>query len=67
VNGTHLPLDGRPETLAAAVESLLGQAEKFDGYVNPFKSSLATYEAQTEELLGFLERVAKHKANLVTH
>lgn len=67
VNGTHLPLDGRPETLAAAVESLLGQAEKFDGYANPFKSSLATYEAQTEELLGFLERVAKRKVNLVTH
>lgn len=61
VNGTYLPIDGRAETLAAAVEAILDQPGKFDGYVNPFKDRLATYEAQTEELLGFLEGVAKRK------
>ncbi|KXV41383.1 glycosyl transferase [Gluconobacter japonicus] len=61
VNGTYLPIDGRAETLAAAVEAILDQPGKFDGYVNPFKDRLATYEAQTEELLGFLGGVAKRK------
>ena len=61
VNGTHLPIDGRAETLAAAIEAILDQPGKFDGYVNPFKDCLATYEAQTEQLLGFLEMVAKRK------
>lgn len=62
VNGTYLPINGRAETLVKAVEALLDEPGKFDGYVNPYKDRLATYEAQTDELLGFLEGVARRKS-----
>ncbi|EHH67804.1 glycosyltransferase [Gluconobacter morbifer] len=59
VNGTYLPLDGKAQTLARAIEALLDSPERFEGYVNPFKDRLATYEQQASELLGYLQDVAR--------
>ncbi|GBR67609.1 hypothetical protein GKA01_06490 [Gluconobacter kanchanaburiensis NBRC 103587] len=58
INGTCLPLDGRPQTLAAAVSALLDRPEQFDDYVNPYRDTLATYDSQAEELYHFLEQVS---------
>ena len=58
VNGTWLPLDGKPQTLVQAVSALLDAPERFEGYVNPCKEQLATYDMQAEELYGFLKQAA---------
>lgn len=61
VNGSILPIDGRSETWTAAISALLDQPGKLDGYVNPEKSRLATYEAQADELLAILRHVSSRK------
>lgn len=58
VNGTCLPLDGKSQTLAAAVSALLDAPERFEDYVNPRKEQLATYDMQADELYGFLKQAA---------
>lgn len=63
VNGTYLPLDGKPETLSAIVETLLDEPERFEGYVNPFKQDLATYDTQTDQLYSLLKQVASEHQN----
>jgi len=59
VNGTHIPIDGRSATIAAAVEALLAQRGKFDGYVNPLKHQLVAYDDQADELLGYLQQAVQ--------
>ncbi|WP_173576260.1 glycosyltransferase [Acetobacter fallax] len=61
VNGTLIPLDGRPESLRSAVEGVLAQKERFDDYNNPLKSGLPTFEGQAVELMTFLESVVRPK------
>ncbi len=60
VNGTCLPLDGNPQTLVRAVSALLDAPDRFDGYINPRKEQLATYDMQADELYGFLKQVSEH-------
>jgi glycosyltransferase involved in cell wall biosynthesis len=62
VNGTIIPLDGRPEGLQAAVESLLDNAEKVRAFRNPFKASIIDYATQAAALRVTLERVAHVEA-----
>lgn len=59
VNGTLIPIDGRAETLQKAVQAVLKTAERLIGYVNPFKSTLATFEGQTAELEQVLRDVVE--------
>nr|WP_249200008.1 glycosyltransferase [Gluconobacter sp. Dm-62] len=59
INGTCLPLDGKPATLAEAVSMLLDAPERFEGYVNPCKDRLATYDVQAEELYAFLKQASR--------
>ncbi|MBB2202703.1 glycosyltransferase [Gluconacetobacter tumulisoli] len=56
VNGTLIGLDATPGDLAAAVAALLDPG-LFDGYVNPFKDQLATWNVQARELLDLLHGV----------
>ncbi|PHY94596.1 glycosyl transferase [Acetobacter pomorum] len=62
VNGTLIPIDGRPETLRMAVENLLDTPEFLQGYTNPHKASLATFEQQSAELGKWLQEVALRPA-----
>ncbi|GBQ30535.1 glycosyltransferase [Gluconacetobacter azotocaptans] len=56
VNGTLIGLDATPADLATAVSALLDRG-RFDGYVNPFKDRLATWDAQARDLLDLLRGV----------
>ncbi|MCP1203153.1 glycosyltransferase [Acetobacter oryzoeni] len=57
VNGTLIPIDGRPETLQMAVENLLDTPGFMQDYVNPNKATLATFEQQSAELGSWLREV----------
>ncbi|MFS8366405.1 glycosyltransferase [Acetobacter oryzifermentans] len=59
VNGTLIPIDGRPETLHMAVENLLDTPGFMQDYVNPHKATLATFEQQSAELGKWLYEVAQ--------
>lgn len=61
VNGTLIPMDGQPETLRNAVESVLDFLSNRPATPNPDMGRLCTFEQQAEELGGWLEEVA-HKA-----
>ncbi|MBF0858621.1 glycosyltransferase [Gluconobacter sp. LMG 31484] len=56
VNGTCLPLDGKAQTLAEVISALLDMPGRFDGYINPRKDCLATYDTQADELYQFLKQ-----------
>ncbi|WP_264811698.1 glycosyltransferase, partial [Gluconacetobacter johannae] len=56
VNGTLVGLDATPADLAAVVGTLL-DGGRFDGYVNPFKDRLATWDGQARDLLDLLRGV----------
>lgn len=62
VNGTLIPMDGRPDALQKAVEAILRAPEMLTGYVNPFKHTLATFEEQTTELDSILRSVVARDA-----
>jgi glycosyltransferase involved in cell wall biosynthesis len=53
-NGTIIPLGDDVGPLAAEVERLLVNPSVLDGYRNPYKDRIATYEEQAEELARFL-------------
>ena len=59
VNGTIIPLDGRFEALAAAVETLLDNPARVRGFCNPLKDLIIDYDRQAEDLRGTLLNVAK--------
>jgi glycosyltransferase involved in cell wall biosynthesis len=61
-NGTVIPMDGDPRKLRAAVTALLDAPEWFEGYVNPYKDRIVTYEQQAESLFGVLQDVARQEA-----
>ncbi|GBR43845.1 glycosyltransferase [Gluconobacter roseus] len=61
VNGTCLPLDGKSQTLAEAVSALLDEPGRFDGYSNPRKDCLPTYQTQADELYRFLKQACGQK------
>ncbi len=58
VNGTLIPLDGRPEPLQAAIEALLARPGRLDGYRNPHAGEIMDYAAQARALHATLARVA---------
>ncbi|WP_408736083.1 glycosyltransferase [Acetobacter aceti] len=66
VNGTLIPLDGRPESLQSAVEGILARADMLDAYVNPMKGVLPNFEGQAEELKQFLQSVV-HQDSVWRH
>jgi glycosyltransferase involved in cell wall biosynthesis len=57
VNGTLIPLDGRHEGLASAVDALLAAPGKLDFYRNPLADRIMTYDDQAAALLARLKRV----------
>ena len=61
-NGTVLPLSDDPEPLRAAVADLLRHPERLDGYVNPHKARITSFDAQAEELAGILRTVVANEA-----
>ncbi|GBR46177.1 glycosyltransferase [Neokomagataea tanensis NBRC 106556] len=58
VNGTHLPIDGRFEPLLEVMCMLIAEPSRFDGYVNPLKNTLCTFDAQSDALLEHLTHIA---------
>ena len=58
VNGDLIPMGKDPGPLARAVERLLDQAPRLDGYANPFKAGLATLPDQAAELHALLSATA---------
>ncbi|WP_170211039.1 glycosyltransferase [Neokomagataea tanensis] len=56
VNGTHLPIDGRPDALYEAMKELIEDPGRFANYVNPLKAQLCTFERQSDELLEYLKK-----------
>ena len=64
VNGTVIPLDADPKPLAAAVTALLDRPDRLDGYRNPHKERIVTYEAQAEALHAVLSEVAAEARSL---
>ena len=59
VNGTLIPMDGQPETLRNAVESVLDFLSNRPETPNPDLGRLCTFEQQAEELGNCLEEVAR--------
>ena len=59
VNGTLIPLDGRPEALQAAVENLLAAPGRLAGYRNPHAGEIMGYAAQAEALWATLRQASK--------
>lgn len=57
VNGTLIPIDNRPETLAVAIMAVIDDAARFETYTNPLKACLTTYEQQADHLRALYERV----------
>lgn len=57
VNGTYLPIDGRSERLEDVMRMLIADPSRFDGYVNPLKETLGTFDQQSDALLGLLQQV----------
>ncbi len=58
VNGTIIPMDGRPEALRAAIMALLDAPRRLAGYANPRKDQLATFDDQAAALFTLLSEVA---------
>jgi glycosyltransferase involved in cell wall biosynthesis len=58
VNGTIVPMDGRPDALRAAIVSLLEAPERLAGYINPRKGQLATLDDQAAALFALLSEAA---------
>ncbi len=58
-NGTLIPLTSDPAPLQRAVEALLAHPERLDGHMNQYKARLNTYDAQAEELYGYLRGVTR--------
>jgi glycosyltransferase involved in cell wall biosynthesis len=50
VNGTIIPLDGRPGPLRAAIEALLDNPGKVRGFRNPLSSQIIDYDEQARAL-----------------
>jgi len=61
VNGTYIPLDGKMESLRDAMVGLMDSASRFDGYVNPFKGELPSFDTQARELRSLLEGVVARR------
>ena len=58
VNGRHIPLDGQPHRLIAAIEEILVAPDRLAGHINPFRDTLADYATQTGELHAVLLQAA---------
>ncbi|WP_371863408.1 glycosyltransferase [Acetobacter nitrogenifigens] len=63
VNGTLMPLNSGSGALQNAIEKVLGEAGRFNGYANPLKHTLATFEDQADELLTILKEQVETRAN----
>jgi glycosyltransferase involved in cell wall biosynthesis len=58
VNGTLIPMDGRHESLLAAVETVLNDRARLAAYRNPRAEAIMDYAMQAETLRAILARVA---------
>ncbi|MCQ8241717.1 glycosyltransferase [Rhizosaccharibacter radicis] len=58
VNGRLVPLDGTELGLLAAIRELLDDPGRLDGFSNPFKSRIATFDGQAAELRTVLATAA---------
>ena len=68
VNGTLIPLDGRHESLLAAINNLLDDPERLAGYTNKRAAEVLDYDAQASALHATLTRVvAQHRATYSEH
>ncbi|WP_256940329.1 glycosyltransferase [Acetobacter orientalis] len=64
VNGTLIPIDGRSQSLLAALNTLFKKKSMFENYVNPLKSTLTNFETQTKELEYLFRGIVKrHNRN----
>jgi glycosyltransferase involved in cell wall biosynthesis len=64
VNGTIIPLDGRPGPLRAAIEALLDNPGKVRGFRNPLSSQIIDYDEQARALhatLTYIVAAAREK------
>ncbi len=57
VNGSLIPIIDDPAPLQEAIEAVLDQKDRFDGYVNPNKASLPSYDDQAKELAALYRRL----------
>ena len=57
VNGTIIPLDGRPGPLRAAIEELLENPGRVRGFRNPLRSEIIGYDEQARALHRTLTRI----------
>jgi glycosyltransferase involved in cell wall biosynthesis len=65
VNGTIIPLDGRPGPLRAAIEDLLENPGRVRGFRNPRKNEIIGYDDQARALHRTLARiVSQHKEEI---
>jgi glycosyltransferase involved in cell wall biosynthesis len=62
VNGTIIPLDGRPDGLRAAIEALLENPARLRGFQNPLKSAIIDHNEQAAALQRTLREVAGQSA-----
>ncbi|GBR05707.1 glycosyltransferase [Asaia siamensis] len=57
VNGSLIPIIDDPAPLQEAIEALLDRKDRFDGYINPNKASLPSYDDQAQELASLYRRI----------
>src|SRR6185437_5649408 len=63
VNGNLLPMDGRHERLRDAIAALLDAPERLEGYRNPHKARLMTFDQQAEALFSLLREASEGAAS----
>jgi glycosyltransferase involved in cell wall biosynthesis len=61
VNGTIIPLDGRPNGLQGAVEALLENPSRVRGFANPLKGAIIDYDTQAAALRVTIEQVIREQ------
>jgi glycosyltransferase involved in cell wall biosynthesis len=59
VNGTLIPLSSDWQYLKKAVESLIDNGEKLDGWSNPLRNEIRLVEEQAEEMAGLYKAILK--------
>ncbi|NVN03514.1 MULTISPECIES: glycosyltransferase [Asaia] len=57
VNGSLIPIIDDPAPLQEAIEAVLDRKDRFDGYINPNKGSLPSYDDQAQELASLYRRI----------
>ncbi|OYX29290.1 MAG: hypothetical protein B7Y99_13435 [Caulobacterales bacterium 32-69-10] len=65
-NGTVIPLGADETPLKGAIAALLDHPERLAGWRNPYKDRIVGFDAQAEELAGFLREAADQPPEATT-